>query len=848
MKRPVAISQVLATAAALTFSLTVTGQGDNPTDLDTGKCHFDLPTGTWECDGVNVSDLALALDWLPDEALSDERRAQLLPGCHGAYVDPLAGDKTLDQADINALPLIIDADDTEATGAEFVRLSGEVRVSQGPRTIAAEEMRYDRAGDNAKLDGAVSIRQPGMLIRGQNAQVSTSAQKGRFDQARIVFHDMHMRGSAEAIIQEGPDKVVLRNGVITSCEPGTNAWLLKGQELGVDQAEGQGYGKNIRLSVGGVPVFYLPYISFPIGDERRSGFLFPSISSSDDGGLDVSVPYYLNLAPNYDMTLSPRFISGRGAMLETEFRHLNRQFETQLSGSYLSNDRGGSDSDVDRLIASDPAYESTLRPHKGSNRWLVQLQQVGGRREGWFSDIDYTKTSDEDYFRDLGTSSFEIANTTYLSQSVAFGVINDHWLLRARAQDYQTLLLDLDEPYRKVPELTANGVYRFGKAETRFNNQLTRFDHSRDQRFDGSAIITGDRLATDYRLHASIAKAGAYLRPELGFKSLYYQLDDNELDPVNNTRIALSAPQASLDMGLVFEHPGGRFLQTLEPRAYYLFREYEDHSELYDATARGQNINFDTSIRTFSFSQLYRDSRFSGYDRLDDANQVTVGVSSRWQANSDGHEFLNFSLGQINHFRDRRVGFESEVSEEEKSSEWALEFGYRWRNDSGLYGGLVYDDAANETDRFGFGYNYASRDSLSLFSISYSYVRANPESRLDDTVNLDQVDTAWVAPVKEQWFILGRANYDIENQQELEAFAGFEYNDCCYRVRLIARRWLDSSVAKLVDNDDAIFDQGVFFELHLKGLGGSGAKVNDLLEDAIPGYERRENLLNNTRR
>ena len=259
------------------------------------------------------------------------------------------------------------------------------------------------------------------------------------------------------------------------------------------------------------------------------------------------------------------------------------------------------------------------------------------------------------------------------------------------------------------------------------------------------------------------------------------------------------------------------------------------------ATESEQVINFDTTTRNFSYAQLYRDTRFSGSDRLDDANQITVGLTNRWFGH-DGHEFFNASVGQINYFRNRRIGLEREVSDSANTSEWALEFGAHWRDGSSLYGGLIYDDGAEQIARFSTGYNYASRNQLNLYSIGYSYVRADPE--ISDSEELDQVDAAFVTPLTSEWYAMGRANYDIENEQELETFLGIEYNNCCYRIRVLARRWLDSNVANLDASNDSVFDQGIFFELHLKGLGGSGAKVNQILEDAIPGYDRREKVLN----
>ncbi len=821
-----------------------TSANENPLDVQAlHSCSFNTQLDAWECEQGDTH-YQSQLDWIPLAYLSPKKINELTPGCSGAYIDPFQIPSNTDRGsndEIASSPLVIEADYSEVNQVNFAKLEGNVRVSQGDRSIGAESMVYDRTQDQATLSGDVSIRQPGMFIKGGLASVSTIDRLGEFQDGEFLMHDTHMRGSAGKIRQEGKSKIVLENGAISSCEPGSNAWVMEGKELGVDSEKGQGYGKHIRLKLGGVPVFYLPYISFPVGDQRRTGFLFPSLSNSDDGGLDISVPYYINLAENYDLTLTPRLITGRGAMLESEFRHLDKYFFTQVSAAFLGNDDGG-----EKNITLE--NDTEVNRHIGSDRWLFQLKQNGGSYKGWYSKIDFTRTSDEDYFRDLGTSAFSIANTTYLNKSVEAGTTLRNWNLYARIQDYQTLLFNLDSPYIKLPELSATGVFDRGPFQFSLSSQATRFDHGNSVRLDGSPILTGERFVGDYRVSTRFQRPWMYIKPEAGYKQLAYRLHAGPGDELIDDSIQLGASQASLDVGLVFEHQSGSYTQTLEPRSFFLYRQYKDHSTLYNAIAnattpeRRQSVNFDTTTRNFSFGQLYRDSRFSGTDRLDDANQATLGLTNRWISNSDSHEAFHMSVGRIVRFRDRRVGLEQDTSDATRTSEWAMEFGLNWRNGSGLFGSVVYDGEADETSRFSAGYNFASKNQLSLFNLSYSYLRADPE--ITDSEETNQGDAAFIAPVHKQWYVMGRANYDFENDQELESFFGLEYNNCCYRFRVVARRWLDSNIANLTEDDDAIFDQGIFFEIHLKGLGGSGAKVNSIIEDALPGYRRREELLN----
>ena len=319
---------------------------------------------------------------------------------------------------------------------------------------------------------------------------------------------------------------------------------------------------------------------------------------------------------------------------------------------------------------------------------------------------------------------------------------------------------------------------------------------------------------------------------------------DNEGDLSFN----LSTPQASLDLGLIFENAQGMFTQTLEPRAYYLYRAYEEHDALFNVGGNdGLDVNFDTSERTFSYSQLYRDSRFIGGDRLDDADQVTLGLTSRWQNNQTGRDLFDVSVGQIFHFRDRNVSLAGGTGEDEtvENSEFAGELNVALSERTHFYGNAIYDTTSRRINRGSAGVHYGSDDYRKLFNISYAYLRdLNPPTETGiASRDIDQVDLSFVYPVARQWTVMGRANYDFQNSQELESFFGFEYNDCCYRFRILARRWLDSNIANLVVDQDAQYDQGIFFEVHFKGLGGSGAKVNSILNDGIFGYETREQSL-----
>ncbi len=763
------------------------------------------------------------------------------PGCEGLYVDPMLSVKEQlgDNANnLEAYPLEIEADQSLVRDGEIATLEGDVAVSQGARRIHADKMTYDMTREEAELEGAVTIRQPGVLLRGSKAVANGVDHSANFEDAEFVLHPQHLRGSAKAISQS-PEKVIeLQQGAFTSCEPGSTTWVLEGENITIDTENQQGTGKNIKLKVMDVPILYLPYITFPVGDQRKSGLLFPSVALSESNGLDIAVPYYFNLAPHYDATVTPRIISKRGFMLELEGRHLSENFATLSDLAFLANDRGGRDPELDEQIAKGLISEEEATPYSGENRWLAHFSQLGGANKRWYTEIDYSRASDNDYFRDLGASSFSLQNTSHLNQEAQTGYRTDNWQFSALVSDYQILLYDVDDPYRRLPQINFDGRYQLGMYSLNLLHDYTHFDHADESWRDGSTIIKGQRLSTDYRLNINRRAPWGFFKPELGVQTLSYKLDENSVSETAENSPNIATALASIDTGLTFEHSGGRYMQTLEPRAFYIYRSYDDHSDLYGVTDDGQDINFDTSERTFSYSQLYRDSRFSGGDRLEDANRLTLGISSNWFHNDTGAEHFSVSVGQIFYFDDQRVSLDQGVVAQDRS-EFAGELRFRLGPWGRFFASSIFDGEQNLFSRGTAGVQLATPSNQSLLNIAYSYVRETSSS-----AGIDQIDTSFVAPISKQWSSMARYNYDYISKRELEVFFGLEYNDCCYRVRLLARRWLDSNIAALAESEDALYDQGLFFEIHLKGLGSSGAKVASILEDSIYGYREREESLN----
>ena len=803
---------------------------------------------------------AAQVDWVDEKQLSDEQKVDLASGCCGTYIEPV---RTDDEAKLNPedAPMRASAESSEWIQESIAVLEGDVKLTQGYRQLQSDKATLDQDANTALLEGNIRLREPGVLMTGNTATMNMNSGEAQIQNASYLVHDAGARGDANSIDIDGNKVLTLDDGTFTRCEPDSNTWYLQGSELKIDPNTNQGTGKHVRLNIKGVPVFYTPYIRFPAGSQRQSGFLFPSISSSDGGGLDLAVPYYFNLAPNYDMTLTPRYLADRGEMLEAEVRHLSEGFDTVVSAAFLSSDKGGQDTDKDDLIDKGLLTENQAYPHKGEDRWVFGVDQVGGLNSRWYSRIDYTQVSDVDYFRDLNNASLQVNSNTHLKKSGIFGYRSNHWLYEVKAEEFKTISTSAAEQYKQLPRIRIDGDYRLGDNWLLdLNHELVSFDH-RDK--DDTAIITGDRARIDYELAWDKQWIWGFFKPSVMVKSLHYKLDDEYLVAGANDAPSFTAPQASVDTGLYFEREGSlignRYLQTFEPRLFYFYSERENQDELIDITAGGADVDFDTSDLTFTYSQLFRDTRFTGGDRIDDDNRLSIGLTSRIIDPNSGVERFSASLGQILYFDDRSVSLTQKEDaallnelNQRDDSEFAAQFGAQFGDFWRLRSDIIWDESENSKVRRGSASLRYKDDDLRLFNLSYRYTRKDPllsdpndldnDGDVNDEISqtIEQGDVSFSLPLFGNWSTVGRANYDFTHNRELESLLGVEYNDCCYRFRLVARKWLDNDLHSSVNSLGLEEDQGIFFEFQLKGLGSIGSKVTGVLNEGIYGYEERE--------
>ncbi|WP_172676683.1 LPS-assembly protein LptD [Marinagarivorans algicola] len=772
---------------------------------------------------------AAQTDWQARDQLTPEQISRLKPACYGIYVDPFADKPTPDPANT-----LIEVDAGAANmNTTHIELSQGVHVRQGARIIEANAMSFDKETEQASLRGHVMIRQTGSLILGHTASVNMIANEAEFTDGSFVIHAQHLRGTAGRLAHASSGKLVLENGTFTSCEPNDKSWLLSGKKLTLDPDAQQGYGRDVVIRIAGIPVLYTPYIRFPLGSERQTGLLTPSIGTVD-GGLDFAQPWYWNIAPNQDATITPRYVNRRGAMLEAEYRYLAYTHSNQVQFSALPNDRGGDNANENALIATGKATEQELRPHKGDSRWLMQFDHEGGRHQPWYSAINYGRVSDTDFLRDLPAASFNVANETYMTQNARVGYDFANWHVSANFYNAQNLLTDIDDSYRRLPQLQAEGNYRLGDFGASLYHEFVAFDHRQEQKLNGQAIITGERTRLDYQLHYQRDTSWGFIKPSIGAQGMSYNLDKDELKATANSTPTLSTHYASFDSGLIFEHASGR--QSLEPRLFYFFRQYTDHSSLLNVTYDNQSVNFDTSPLTFSYNQLFRPHRFTGGDRLDDANQMTLGLTHRY-LRENGQPLWDISVGQLFYFDDRKVGLNATADTAEES-DLAGQFSVNLTENLRTLGSAQFNPKTNKLMRANIGTHFTHGDWL--LNIDYRYAREQTLNGGSLSQKIDQLDVSFYLPTSNQWRLIGRSFYDLDEKRELETFVGFEYDACCYRLRTVARRWLDAKLASGTEDTRRPYDQGLFFEIELMGLGSSGKRIESLLKDSIFGYQDKQ--------
>jgi LPS-assembly protein len=670
------------------------------------------------------------------------------------------------------LPTDIRAQELRSVQGGFSEFAGNVEMHRGDQSLTADQLRYDEATGQADATGNVTLKDSARsYYQTQETQLNLESRIGYAGPSTFRLENDSARGDAQHIDFKGPDLTILKRARYTTCAPGQDDWFLKVRELKLDTQEDIGTAYDASVNFFNVPVFYLPYLNFPISDERKSGFLAPRLGHSSQRGLEIAAPYYFNLAPNFDDTLTPQYMSKRGLQLQNQFRYLTRQSEGKLDLEALPNDRMANDED----------------------RTAVTYQHKQVFSQFWSGKIDVRHVSDDNYFNDFG-DNIGITSQTHLPQNAEVDYRGPMWTFSALAAEYQTIdptVAMTDRPYARLPQLNLalNRPVEPNRVNYYFDSEAVNFERS--------ASVTGERLNLYPAVNLPLSNSYGFLIPKLGVRQISYHLTD-----APDATPALTRGVFSLDSGLIFERDslwGERlFTQTLEPRLYYLY-----------IPAKGQDglPNFDTTVPDLSFPNLFRDNRFVGGDRIGDSNQITAALTTRFLDEKDGAERGRASIGRIYYFADREVNLPpgtngaaaSDIFGEASAtlaSHWHARSTVEWNQN---------DDRFQKYNYY-FQYNPAKNR---IVNVGRRFSR-------DD---LDQTDISTEWPIAGRWTFRARSLYSQRDHRNVDSYAGVEYGACCWALRVVGSRRL---TVDTTNNNAATQNTSIMLELELTGLSKFG--------------------------
>lgn len=678
----------------------------------------------------------------------------------------------------------IDADAAQMSPKDVI-FNGDVIAKRGQEVFYTDHIHYDRLTEVIDTDTAITYGRPDFALRAAGSNYSLKNQQGSFKQAEYYIKKQKANGQADQITINRQTQIeALTEATYTTCARKKPHWTLKAKQLHLDHKNDIGIAKHTTFRIMDTPIMYLPYFSFPISNKRKTGLLYPRLGNSKERGLEITTPFYINIAPNQDMTLSPRYMSRRGLMLGAEYRYLLPELTGLISGTYMPNDK--------------------QFHHK---RWSFKTEHTYQPTDQLTIKGLYQRVSDKHYIEQL-TDTLDLSEESFLpSYLSAIYQVNPNYTLGAEIKDYQVVkstYTDANKPYSLLPRMTGKGQWTLGDHwSLSANTELTHFDK------DDS--VSGYRFNQELTLSYLYQNAYSFIKPAVTYRFNSYQLHDQEQGKPNSITHAI--PTLSIDSGLFFDRQttwlGRSATQTLEPRLFYLYTPYDKQSD---------SPNFDSSLVGASYSALFRDNRFNGGDRIGDTHQVTTAISTSYIDNENGRELARLSVGQVQYFKDRRVSLTNSIANASRSN--IIAEGHADLNEHVNVKGLVhYDLDDNRTEKSLMQITYAPDDDKAI-SLSHLY---QPN-------DYKQIDFAGVWRVNDYWRTFWRWNYSVRHHKPIDTILGVEYADCCWGVRLMARQQRKNLISNEKPNNS------IYLEFVLNGLGNVGNDTTHILKDIIPTY------------
>jgi LPS-assembly protein len=682
---------------------------------------------------------------------------------------------------------------TGRTGRETT-LSGDAEIRRGGTVIRADRLTLYEADDEVIAVGNVRIARDGHVFTGPQLHLRLDANQGSFASPRFFLPLTGGRGNAERVDFLGRGRVALSDATYTTCRPDDPDWYLKAGSLTLDRTADEGVAERATLYFMDVPIATAPYFAFPLGDQRRSGFLAPTLSLTNTVGGEVRLPYYWNIAPNRDLTVISNFTGRRGLQLGGTARYLEPGHAGITSVEYNPDDR-----------------------EAGRKRWMFDSTHTSADIGGWSAGWLLRGVSDDDYFVDYSRSIVQSAERSLPRDAYATRGIGD-WLVRARVLQYQNILeARAAPPYDRLPQLTVSNLQRDLRGfDLGVVADATVFTRELAGSAEGARVIVNPSIAYPF------GGPAWFVTPKASVHATAYRLDVNPSGPRDIDRVI---PTFSIDAGIVMERPttlGGReVLQTLEPRLLYVYTPYVDQSDI---------PVFDSAVSNLSFATLFNENLFAGGDRIADANQITAGAVSRFIDPETGIESLRLAAAQRVYFDTQRVTIPGVPTRNDSRSDVLLAASGNLGGGHSVDAGVQLSLSDGAVPRFGLSWRWwpaADR----LFNVALRY----------QAFDYAQIDTSWRWPLARRWNTLGRVNYSVLREQLnpatgtvgpvdpqlLEGLVGLEYLADCWVVRFVAQRFVTASAQRT---------SAFFVQLELSGLARIGLDPFDILTRNIPGY------------
>jgi len=713
--------------------------------------------------------LCAYLAWLPVSAMS-------------ADPSPKTGERQ---------PVHIEADRIDGYGQQEIEATGKVRMRRGDQTLTADRVKYYQDSGDVEVEGNAQLDRPDDTLWGTYLQMNLNDDTGQLSDPRYLQKEGSGRGSGEQLLLEGKDQYRIRKARYTTCPEDNHDWYVLADDLEIDNGKKVGTARHASIHFKDVPILYVPWMNFSFGNERKTGFLSPIVGNTSRSGAEVSIPFYWNIAPNYDATITPRIMSRRGVMLNNEFRYIGQTLNGLFQLDYLPND-----------LETD------------TTRYGMQLNHFQNLGAGWFGMLNYNSASDRNYFRDLGNNIMFTSQTNLLQQGLASysrelgrnGILTFSTLV----QQFQTLQdpgAPIISPFKILPRFTLNAakanVYGL---DFDFASSFTHFSHP--------TLPHGFRVTMLPGVSLPLENSFGFIRPRVSLHHTRYDLNEPANPAANDRHLSRTIPIFSLDSGVVLERDTSlqneNFVQTIEPRVFYTYIPYRDQRLL---------PNFDSAEMDFSYPQLFLERRFSGEDRINDANEITLAVSSRLIHSATGNERLRLSVGQKIRFSDRRVVLTSPQATRAGSdfiAELSGSVTPNIKTDTGIQ--LNQNNLLVEKIRSGVSYRPAPGQTINA---GYRFTR--------DVLKQVDLSTQW--RFLKNWQGLAAINYSLKDDKLLVGLLGVEYNACCWSLRLVT-----SHFATATRRSSTNF----FVQLELNDLMRIGSDPMRVLQQTIPGYIRTD--------